>query len=215
MGAIDEVITTHLTALAVEDIALRLPVDGGSAWTFPTDRGEGGSSDRGSNGSPSGTTCGNRWSLAEGDGPTPRREVGGTAGPPPDPAGSEGATSPEGVRTRTSRDIHAGAARRRSVVEWNERPAVRDQHHRLGLRLLAFARHARRVRRHPGERQPDRVWSIREQSQNGAGGDVPFDHVSVNEGGVARRGAGGDSVLPLERGKLLIVPAIDLGATAL
>lgn len=102
-----------------------------------------------------------------------------------------------------------------SEVERDQVAAVRDELDRLRFPGLRVAPHAGGVGRHARQCQPDRVGSIVEQLEDGAGRHVPFDHVTIDEGGVARGSARRNAVVRLECGQILILSEIDAGSKLL
>lgn len=102
-----------------------------------------------------------------------------------------------------------------SEVEGDEVAAARDQRDRLSFPGLRVAPHTGGVGRHARQRQPNGVGSIIEQLADGAGRHVSFDHVAIDEGGVARGSARRNSVVCLECGQVLILSQIDAGSKLL
>jgi len=80
---------------------------------------------------------------------------------------------------------------------------------------LRIAGHSRRIRRHPWQGQSDGVGVLGEEAENGAGRDVPFDHVPIDQGRVTRQGTLRNAVFCPELCQLWIFSEIDIGSKIL
>lgn len=72
-----------------------------------------------------------------------------------------------------------------SEIERNEVSAVLDQHDGLRFPCFGIASHAWGVRRHAWQCNPDRVGAFIEEPQNGPSRYVTFDHIALEQRGVA------------------------------
>ena len=72
-----------------------------------------------------------------------------------------------------------------SEVERNQVAVVFDENHRLRFPGFGIAAHARGVRRHSWQCNPDGIGAFVEELENRSSRHVALDHVSVNERRVA------------------------------
>lgn len=102
-----------------------------------------------------------------------------------------------------------------SEIEGNQFTVVLDQHYRLRFPGFDIAAHSRRIGRHPGQGQSNRVGPLVEKKQYGSGRNVSFDHILIDQRSVARPGALGNTMIGFEFSQLWIFGEIDIGSKIL
>ena len=105
--------------------------------------------------------------------------------------------------------------RPRSEIEGNLFPVVLYQHNWLGFPGLGIATHARRICRHPGERQSNYVGTLVKELENGTSRHVPLDHVPIDQRRVTGTGAHRNAIFGFELNQLRIFSEIDIGSKIL
>jgi len=112
-------------------------------------------------------------------------------------------------------DVDSASERLPSEVEKRELSVVLDHHHRLRLPSRRIAAHSRGIRRHPRQGQSNGIGALIEEPKDGTGRHVAFDHVSIDQRRVARRGALWNAMFRFETSQLRIFIDIDAGSEIL